>query len=180
MIQISKPSSPTCFVHMFWNYGRHNHCNSNGIYDFDIHTSKMATTFRKPRTLNKHRYWKYNSRREQKHSSNMTATRLIFISNFRLLVQWFCQILTNFIVVMDLNIIFPQACAKFCFFQFVNWFLRFTVSIQLLLCVLFNMPCLTGIVCTSAIVNCSFFKSKQKKLLHALTVTVVTRVTNAR
>ena len=42
----------------------------------------------------------------------MAATRLIFISNFRLLVQRFCHILTNFLVALHLNIISPQACAK--------------------------------------------------------------------
>ena len=64
-------------------------------------------TFRQPRTRNEHGYWKNSSRRD---SSNMIATRLIFISNFRLLVQRFCHILTNFLVALHLNIIyFPRS-----------------------------------------------------------------------
>ena len=93
MIQISTMSSPTWFVHMFWNY-KHampHYCNNNN----NNNNSSAILIFWSPKLLRsgslEHKTGMDiekivdSSRRE--HAINMIATSLIFILNFRLLVQ---------------------------------------------------------------------------------------------
>ena len=53
---------------------------------------------------------------------------------------------------------------KFCFFWFILWYQRFVASIQLFLCVVYNMSCFAGTVCISTIVK-SVFEFKRKHFL---------------
>ena len=103
----------------------------------------------------------------------MAATRLIFISNFRLLVQRFCHILTNFLVALHLNIIFPRACTKILLLSVCSLVPEVcgVYSIVAVCTIWHVMP--YGIVCISAIINP--FRSEAS----FFTWYLVTRVTNA-
>ena len=99
-----------------------------------------------------------NNSSMREHPSNIVACNWILTTNFTFLVKLFCLILTFIWVSLHHKRIFPEACAKILLLLVYSWYQRFAVSIQPLLCVVFNIPCLTSSVFISTIVK-SFFQN---------------------